>query len=132
MWIHIDAPQFIQINIDPHQRDVILCAVVSYRLQVLHHLRFWICQILSNIFTIGCLYISEISLLSKASSYLLVSLRAEEEDGDVVELANETSKNDVGNLSLETGFLITETMKHHWKVCRGYLVIVVNYSLAKY
>ena len=71
-------------------------------------------------------------MLSKASSYLLVSLRAEEEDGDVVKLANETSKNDVGNLSLETGFLIKETMKHHRKVCRGYLVIAVNYSLAKY
>ena len=98
MWIHIDAPQFIQINIDPHQRDVILCAVVSNRLQVLHHLRFCICQILSNIFIIGCLYISEISLLSKASSYLLVSLRAEEEYGDVVKLANETPKNDVSNL----------------------------------
>ena len=102
MWIHIDAPQSIQINANPHQRDVILCTVVSYRLQVLHHLRFWICEILSNIVTIGCLDISEISLLSKASSYLLVSLRAEEEDRDVVELANETSKNDVGNLSLET------------------------------
>ena len=39
MWIHIDAPQLIQINVDPHQRDVILCAVVSYRLQIFYHLK---------------------------------------------------------------------------------------------
>ena len=78
---------------------------------------FWICQILSDIFTIWCLDLSQIFMLRKASLYLLVSLRAEEEDGDVIELANETSKDDVGNLWLETGFLIKETMKQ-WNTGR--------------
>ena len=72
--------------VDPDQRDVVLSAVVRYRLQVFHHLKK---------------LELEIMLQGNQFSNLLVPLGAEEKNGNVVKLADKPSKDNISHLKLK-------------------------------
>ena len=72
--------------VDPDERDVVLSAVVRYRLQVFHHLKK---------------LELEIMLQGNQFSNLLVPLGAEEEHSNVVKLADKPSKDNISHLKLK-------------------------------